>query len=180
VASDEKHPIVAGVTALVAVGLVIGLLFGGFTLVASHVLGIGDDGGSTATDSGPSLYLPTPEPTQSSSGTTEPGTATSAPPSSAPPTSTAPADDITLQAGKAKVGSMERIDLTGVYQGGEGAVLQVQRMDDKKWEDFPVTAAVSGGTFSTYVQTGRSGVQKFRVRDSDSGKVSNVVSVTVG
>jgi hypothetical protein len=179
VSSDEKHPIVAGVTALVAVGLVIGLLFGLFTLAASHVLGIGDDNGSTASDAGPSLYLPTPEPTQSSSSTADAGTATQPPPS-APPTSTAPADDITLQVGQSKVSAMARIDLSGVYPGGEGAVLQVQRMDDKKWEDFPVTAAVSGGTFSTYVQTGRTGVQKFRVRDSDSGKVSNVVSVTIG
>jgi len=75
---------------------------------------------------------------------------------------------------------MARIDLSGVYPQGEGAVLQVQRMTpDHHWEDFPVTAAVSGGTFSTYVQTGRPGAQRFRVRDSDTGRVSNVVKVTV-
>jgi hypothetical protein len=76
---------------------------------------------------------------------------------------------------------MQQIDLTGVYPGGEGAILQVQRKLDGKWQDFlSVDAAVSGGQFSTYVQTGQLGVQKFRMRDTTSGKVSNVVSVTVG
>jgi hypothetical protein len=43
-----------------------------------------------------------------------------------------------------------------------------------------VNAAVSGGQFATYVQTGQLGVQKLRMRDTASGRVSNVVSVTVG
>ncbi|MDH2413224.1 hypothetical protein [Nocardioides sp. CER19] len=176
--SDEKHPIAAGFVALVAVGLAVGLLLGVVTLVATRVAGLGGSSDTAAADSGPSLYLPTPVPTSSSAAAVDqPGAAQS---SSAAPTTTAPAKKITLQAGSASVASMQRIDLSGTYPGGEGSVLQVQRLGDgKKWEDFPVTAAVSGETFSTYVQTGRSGVQQFRVRDSDSGMVSNVVSVTV-
>ena len=54
---------------------------------------------------------------------------------------------------------MEQIDLTGVYPGGEGAILQVQRFEGGKWEDFPVTASVSNETFSTYVQTSQTGRQ---------------------
>ena len=58
---------------------------------------------------------------------------------------------------------MEEIYLTGVYPGGEGAVVQVQRFENDKWEDFPVDAVVSGETFSTYVQTAQPGVNMFRV-----------------
>jgi hypothetical protein len=178
VTSDEKHPIVAGLIALIGVGLAVGLLLGAITLVVSRVAGLGGDDGSTHAGTGPSLYLPSPVPTHSSAGAPA-GTATRQAPSSAPP-STKAAKAITLQAGSATVSAMQRIDLSGVYPGGEGAVLQVQRKgEDGKWEDFPVTAAVSGQTFSTYVQTGRSGLQRFRVRDSDTGEVSNVVAVTV-
>ncbi|SFB89763.1 hypothetical protein SAMN04487968_102204 [Nocardioides terrae] len=175
--SDEKHPIAAGLVALIAVGLAVGLMLGIFTVVFTHVAGLGDDDGPNATDGGPSLYLPSPEPTDTTTGSA----AAASSPAAAPPASSAPAAQITLQSGAASVGPMERIDLSGVYPAGEGAVLQVQRKGDGSgWENFPVTAAVTGGTFSTYVQTGRAGVQRFRVRDSDSGVVSNVVSVTVG
>ena len=69
--------------------------------------------------------------------------------------------------------------LTGVYPGGEGAVVQVQRFESGKWVDFPVDASVSGETFSTYVQTARTGVNRFRVRDTSGPDVSNEVRVTV-
>lgn len=179
--SDEKHPITAGFIALIGVGLAVGLLLGVFTLVVSRVAGLGGDDSSTATGAGPSLYLPTPVPTDSASdspaGQTDAGAAQ--PPGPAH-TRTAPVEQITLQAGASSVAAMERIDLSGVYTGGEGAVLQVQRKGTGgRWEDFPVTAAVAGETFSTYVQTGRAGVQRFRVRDPDAELASNVVSVTV-
>ena len=77
---------------------------------------------------------------------------------------------------------MARIDLTGSYPTGEGAVLQVQRAtgpgDD--WVDFPVTVTVSGGQFSTYVQTGKAGPNRFRVIDTDTDLASNEVTVTIG
>jgi hypothetical protein len=47
------------------------------------------------------------------------------------------------------------------------------------WRDFPTSASVSGGTFSSYVMTGQSGVNKFRVVDRSNGKTSNVVTVRV-
>ncbi len=60
---------------------------------------------------------------------------------------------------------MEQIDLTGVYPGGEGAILQVQRFENGTWTDFPASpVSVSDQTFSTYVQTGQPGVQRFRMR----------------
>ena len=74
---------------------------------------------------------------------------------------------------------MEEIYLTGVYPNGEGAIVQVQRLENGEWEDFPVDAVVSGETFSTYVQTAQTGVNRFRVRDTDSDQVSNEVRVKI-
>lgn len=187
---DEKHPITAGLIALVAVTVTVGLVLGAVTLVATHVLGVGDSGDSGAS-ADQSLYLPTPTPTPTPSGplvTLAPAHDSESAPSTdeasptAPATeSSAPAKQITLSAGETSVAPMGQIDLTGVYPGGEGAILQVQRKLDGHWQDFlSVDAAVSGGQFSTYVQTGQLGVQKFRMRDTTSGKVSNVVRVTVG
>ena len=78
-----------------------------------------------------------------------------------------------------EVRPMEEIYLTGVYPGGEGAVVQVQRFESGKWEDFPVDASVSGETFSTYVQTAQRGVNTFRVRDTSGPDVSNEVKVKI-
>ena len=73
-----------------------------------------------------------------------------------------------------------RIDLTGSYPLGEGAILQVQRLEGGKWTDFPVTISVGGGTFSTYVQTSHTGTNEFRVIDTDTETTSNTVKVKVG
>jgi hypothetical protein len=78
------------------------------------------------------------------------------------------------------VGPMQQFDLTGVYPGGEGAILGVQRFQDGQWVDFPATGSVSGGSFQIPVQTSKSGVNRFRVVDSDSDLKSDDVRVTVG
>ena len=75
---------------------------------------------------------------------------------------------------------MEPIDLTGTYPGGEGAILQVQKFESGGWTDFPVTVSVAGETFSTFIQTGQLGNNRFRVVDSDTGKKSNEVRVRIG
>jgi hypothetical protein len=56
--------------------------------------------------------------------------------------------------------------------------LQVQRFEGG-WTDFPSSTSVSGGTFTTYVMTGQSGMNKFRVVDPATGKKSNAVTVHV-
>ncbi|MEP9382251.1 hypothetical protein [Nocardioides sp. KR10-350] len=185
---DEKHPIAAGLIALVAVAVAVGLIIGVVTLAATHVLGIGGDSAKRSSGAGASLYLPTPSPTDTPSGplvTLTPDETESAEPSegasSKPEKTKKPEKKITLQAGELSVSPMQQIDLTGVYPGGEGAILRVQRQSGNgPWEDFPVPdLAVSGGQFSTYVQTSRPGVQKFRMKDIDSGAFSNVVKVTI-
>ena len=187
---DEKHPILAGLIALVSVTVAVGLVLGVVAMVGSHVFGVGGGGGSSS--AGQTLYLPTPSPTptpdsplvtlmpstESAEPTEEPSDTASVSPSESPSART---KQITLSAGETSVAPMQQIDLTGVYPGGEGAILQVQRKLGGTWQDFlSVNVAVSGGQFSTYVQTGQLGVQKFRMRDTTSGKTSNVVSVTVG
>jgi hypothetical protein len=179
----RQHPVVAGIIALLGVGLVIGLLAAGGTLVATRVLGLGQE--TTATDSTArqSMYLPKPANT---TPTDSPSSQATLPPAPEPtgPVLTTPSQDtgITLTAAETTVGPMGRIDLSGTYPTGEGSVLQVQRATgpgDDSWVDFPVTVTVSGGQFSTYVQTGRTGPNRFRVVDTDSEAASNDVTITV-
>jgi hypothetical protein len=141
----------------------------------------GPSGGSEA-----SMYLPKPQRTTADEGpeiTLAPGQESSAEQEDEPQDEKSEKEQkkvISLSAGTTKVSPMGRIDLTGTYPGGEGAILQVQRFEGGGWRDFPVTATVSNQTFATYVQTGQSGVQRFRVVDTSSGKPSNEVRVTVG
>ena len=119
----RQHPVVAGLVALVGVGLAIGLLAGGGTLVATRVLGLGS--GATAVDSTARqcMYLPKPEKTTatwSAAGrpTQRRGQRAHGPgPHDAQPRR----PSITLQPGQTQVGPMGRIDLTGTYPTGEGA-----------------------------------------------------------
>jgi hypothetical protein len=177
---DEGHPIISGLAALIGVGVVVGLLVSGGALAASSMLGLGggDDDGTASSQQ--SMYLPKPSDTQSQAGpqiTLQPGEET---PTSTESSVAPPEFPISLAAAVTEVGPMEEIGLTGVYPGGEGAVVQVQRFENGKWDDFAtVDAVVSGETFSTYVQTAHAGVNKFRVRDTDSQAVSNDVKVKV-
>lgn len=183
----DGHPVIAGLVALVGVGLAVGLIVGVAALVGTRMLGLNGDEASAQTTSGQSMYLPKPEKTKAEDGplitlapdgSTESG-GQSRP--SQPETSEEPArKQISLSASQTSVSPMEQIDLTGVYPGGEGAILQVQRFTSGSWQDFPVTVSVSDETFSTYVQTSQSGVNRFRVVDTDTGLESNEVKVTIG
>lgn len=173
----ENRPVLTGLIALVGVAVAIGLLGGLAVLVGVKATGIGDtssassDGGTAAT-----FHLPQPSDTSSESATLDPVQ----PESGTESSSEAPAEGISLQATQQSVAPMQQIDLTGTYQSGEGAILQVQRFENGAWSDFPVTMSVSGGTFATYVQTSRTGPNKFRVVDTDSEVISNEITVTVG
>ncbi|WP_127479543.1 hypothetical protein [Nocardioides pantholopis] len=183
-APSEDRPVLTGLLALVGVGLVVGLVLGGVALVATQVLGIDGEESAEGASSGASMYLPTPSETQTPSGpmmtlATEDGEA-SEPADPAEETEKKAKKKPTLTVAQDTVSPMQRIDLSGTYPQGEGAILQVERFVDGGWTDFPVTASVSNETFSTYVQTGQTGENRFRVRDTDSGKVSNEVTVTIG
>ncbi|TNM48196.1 hypothetical protein FHP29_02605 [Nocardioides albidus] len=191
-----ERPVVNGVVALAAVALGVGLILAVVALVGTKMLGLGGDDGDSSADSTvrQSMYLPTPVETDEATGplvtlhTEDPDGGSSGDESAIPedePTTeltseTAAAGQISLQAQATTVASGERIYFSGVYPGGEGAILWVQRFENGDWADFPASVGVTNGTFSSYIFTGVSGVNRFRVVDRDSGTVSNEISVTVG
>ena len=186
-ADRQEHPVLAGLLALVGVGLVVGLVMGFGALAASRVLGLDQASETADTTARQSMYLPRPQKTKPPKGpliTLEPGAEPSKQPAGKPARkprkSKAPRTQISLSAGQTAVGAMEQIDLTGVYPGGEGSILQIQRFTAGAWQDFPVTVSVGDETFSTYVQTSQAGVNKFRVVDTDTQRTSNVVRIAVG
>ena len=181
---SEQHPIVAGLVALVAVGLAVGLVLGTVVVVATKVLGIGGGSSSGTSSSQQSLYLPEPVPTEDleepqvtlGSGETE---SPSASETTEPTESESPKPEITLAASATQVGPMEPFNLTGVYPTGEGAILTVQRFENGSWVDFPATGSVAGEQFQIPIQSSRVGETRFRVVDSDSGLTSDEVRVRV-
>ena len=88
--------------------------------------------------------------------------------------------DIELRVSPLTARPMERVNFTGTYKGADNTELQVQRFDTGKWSDFGVAATVRVGTFTTYIMTGRSGENRFRVYDPKAKKGSNVIMVTIG
>jgi len=175
--------------ALVAISLIIGSVIAVVALGAAKVSGIGGTGARAS--STPSLFIPPLSATASDVGPSGGGSPTGSAPSptsthpsrpssgSASPSRTAkPKPAITLRASPTRVSSSQRINFRGSYRR-DGRLLQVQRYEGGHWADFPTTATVRGGTFTTYIFTGRSGLNRFRVVDQASGQASNTVRVTV-
>jgi len=191
---EEDNPIASGLIALVAVAVVVGLLAGIGALAATRLLGIGDASGSSAGDParGQSLYLPPIAPTSKNADPL----ITISPSDTGEPTTTAPNDyftetptetdtkqesAISLSVGSSQVEDNEELMLSGTYVGGEGAVLDIfYNVNKGGWEEFPLDTNVSGGIFQTYVQTYKTGSLQWRVKDSSTGEVSNVVTVHHG
>ena len=187
--NEGRHPVIAGIVALIGVGLAVGLIAGLAAFAGTRILGLGGDSDTTSAGGGEqSLYLPKPEKTEASDGPLitlepEPSESGQEEPSEEPSEtkSSGPEEgEISLSASQTQVAPMQQIDLTGVYPGGEGAILQVQRFTSGSWQDFPVTVSVSDETFTTYVQTSQGGINRFRVVDTDTEKMSNEVRVTIG
>lgn len=196
---DDETPwyrsLLVGAGALLGVALLVGVVISLVALGAVSVSGLG--GSSSEAEAEPSLYIP-----ERTGGTGEAEddegltladlnggkdpreTETAEPEESRSPKEKKqkrkrPRSVISLSASPQEVARMERIYLSGSYPRAEGASLQVQRAQGGGWTDFPVSTSVSGGTFSTYVMTGQSGTNRFRVVDSAKGKKSNPVSVRV-
>ena len=184
----EEHPVAFGLVALVGVAVVVGLVLGLVVLAGTQVLGLGGGSDSAASSSERSMYLPAPEKTPAASGpeitlAPEPGSSgkKDGPKSSGKPSkSESPRKQISLSASTTSAAPMEQFNLTGVYPGGEGVILTVQRFQDGSWQAFPATGSVSAETFQIPVQTSQPGANRFRVVDSDSGLESNEIRVTIG
>ena len=180
---DEKRPVVAGLLALIGVAVSVGLVAAVAVVGGAHVLGLG--GGHAAAvvgEGGATMVVPKPQKTQPATGPsiTLGSNPTSSSTDQATPTIKKPKKQISLQTGQGSVAPMGRIDLTGTYPGGEGAVLNVQKFSNGSWQDFySISATVTNGTFSTYIQTGTPGLNRFRVIDSDTKLASNEVRVQI-
>lgn len=184
-AVDDESPwyrsLLVGVGAMLGAALIVGAVVSAVALGAVNVAGLGSDGPSVQAE--PSLHIPEPSAEgggaeSPSSGETAQGGDGRRPEAKAEPKKRKPPQVVSLSATPLEVSSMERIYLTGTYPRGDGASLQVQRFEGG-WSDFPTTTSVSGGTFSTYIMTGRAGPNRFRVVDPATGKASNPVTVTV-
>jgi hypothetical protein len=185
VSADENRPVIAGLIALVGVAVAVGLVAAVAVVGGAHVLGLG--GGHSATVGrgvGATLDVPKPQKTHPANGpsiTLGTSPTTSGADDSQSPTIKKPKKKISLQAGETSVSPMGRIDLSGTYPGGEGAVLNVQKFSNGSWQDFySISATVTNGSFQTYVQTGTPGKNRFRVIDSDTHRPSNEVTVQIG
>lgn len=192
-----ERPVVAGLLALTGVAVVVGLLAGMMMLMGTKILGFGavEDTSADGSGSSETLYLPDPvetsapsgpritldvEPTAEPSGDDEADAEEEAEEEAKEKKKKEKAKKgITLLAGQESVTAMQRIDLSGSYPAGNGAILQVQRFEGGGWKNFPVTMSVSGGSFSTYVVSGQPGETRFRVLDTDSGKASNAVKIKI-
>jgi hypothetical protein len=163
---------------VVGIGLAIGLVIGGgaWLLVKSLGLDTTDVSGTTLGSDGPVTPLPTtalPVPSESGDPSADSTDLVTEPPI-APNTG-----GLYLSASPVIVSPMERINLTGQWPGHDNEGLLVQRFEGGKWADFGVHVNVNLGTFDTYVMTGHTGDQKFRVFDPGSDTASNAVTITV-
>ena len=171
--AQVRGALLKALATVVGIGVVIAL---GTTIVV-HALGLnqGDSSGPVgASPTGPARHqLPT-------TALPVPGEDTqAAAPSATPAAGSGKAGQIVLEVSPVIASPMERVNLTGTYKGADNLGLEVQRFDGGAWSNFGVTATVRVGTYATYVMTGRSGDQHFRMFDPAAKRGSNVVLVTI-
>jgi hypothetical protein len=175
--SSWQRQLVIGLSALLAIAVLVGGILGVIALKAADYAGIGN---SVHLGSTPDVILPTTGDASTTPSNTAPSTTTKT-----SPTRTTrrrpPRRLITLAVSPKHAGSYQRVNLTGTYPGHDGASLQVQRsLGQGPWADFPTGASVSGGTFATFIETGMVGINHFRMLDKATGKTSNTVAVRIG
>lgn len=191
VTDSEDKPVVNGLVALVAVAVVVGLLAGIGALIGVKMLGVGGgNGGSNEPAAQDSLYLPKPvatsqdpdplltlQPLGGDSGSSSPSGSSTGKATKKPK----PKREISLTQGATNAAPGQDLYLSGIYPGGEGAVLDVEiRVNGGAWTDFPVDVNVSDESFTTYVNTSQVGKVEFRLVDRARKVKSNVVKVTYG
>lgn len=184
----DDRPVLVGAIALVGVSLVIGLIVALVVMGGARVAGLtgGGGGGGGGEGAQPTLSLPAISETEFENQTitltpeeTEGAAEEEEAPAEEETTTEAAEPQITLQISATTASPMERIDVSGVYTGGDGAVLSIQRYTDGTWNDIASNAAVSGELFSTYIALGRPGENRVRAYDDAADLASNEVSITV-
>ncbi|MGH3498325.1 MAG: hypothetical protein ACRDP1_12765 [Nocardioidaceae bacterium] len=169
--NGRARTILTGVAILLVIGVVLGV-------------GVGWLGAKLLNSTG--LHNASPPPFELPSSSTTP----SATPPTTTPTTGHPhkrhhqsaGSGSVLNAAPKHVGVMGRIYLTGTFaRVPQGVTLQVQSKQTGTWSDFPVTLTTGpGGSFSTYVQSGQSGPNQFRISLPGTNKTTPAVTVNVG
>ncbi|NEA31163.1 hypothetical protein [Streptomyces sp. SID13031] len=87
---------------------------------------------------------------------------------------------ITIKSDKATAKAWAKVSFTGKTTGiAKNSVVQVQRLQAGKWVNFPATTKVtSKSTYSVWVQSGRVGVNKFRVITAKATSAAVSVNIT--
>jgi hypothetical protein len=179
--NDWQRQVLVGLVVLVTVGAIVGGVVALVTIKAADLAGIDD----TAANTG--IHRPRGGPAESpSSGSSSSPTTGATTPDTSSTQPTGPAGEqkpdrrFTLDASPRAVAASERIDLGGSCAAlPSGTILQVQRKEGGQWTDFPVTATCSDGRYSTYVLTGHTGPNRFRLLALGRPEVSNTVVVQV-
>jgi hypothetical protein len=79
----------------------------------------------------------------------------------------------------ADVAAGSPILVAGTYGSHDSVDLQIERLEDGVWADFPETAQVSMGHFSATITSSMTGPNQFRVFDHSQNRASNTVTVYV-
>jgi hypothetical protein len=183
----RNRAILFSLVTLVVIGVVVGLTVGWLSSRAVDSAGLDD---VHAPDNQPGISEPdpiddftaTPSPSDDAEQTpTEPSEPTHTTPSKPPePTKTRKPNEPTLNASPMQASTSEEVSLTGRFPGlGAGVYLQVQRREGGVWTDFPVDMTTDqGGTYSTYVITGQTGPNLFRIT-AETGESTPMVVVQI-
>lgn len=180
----ENHVLIVGLRiALVTLVVIAGILLAGNVLVAK--LKLHGDSDSNDYLGGPVPVSPIPQvadtPSPSDSSTYDSSLPTlSEPPA---PTDTPPAEPappgLVLTITPTSVGSGQTFTVSGTYAGRDGVQLQLQRLENGVWADYPNDISVSMGSYSTTASSTMSGTNDYRVYDQSANRASNVVTVFV-
>jgi hypothetical protein len=191
-----RDRVVGALGAVLAVAVVIGVVVGAVAYGAVRLAGLGSDDDSAsdaaqapASRSASRSASPTPSAGPSHAASPSQRAASPSPSKTHEPkpkkkrahhARKKKPQGLTLHASPQRVGHMGRVDLSGRYPGHGGATLVVQRREGGSWDRFPVSATVHSGSFHTWVASGRSGPNRFRMLDPATGATSAPVTVTVG
>ena len=180
----ENHALIVGLRiALVTLVVILGIVLAGRILVAQ--LNLHGDNESNGYVGGPVPVSPIPQPTGTPSPTAASTPDTSLPTLSVPPAPTdIPPNDpvppgLVLTIAPTTVSSGQTFKISGTYAGRDGVQLQLQRLENGVWADYPNDISVSMGSYSTTAASTMTGTNSFRVYDQSANRSSNVVSVLV-
>jgi hypothetical protein len=92
----------------------------------------------------------------------------------------AAAKTISIKSDHTTAKAWAKVSLTGKTTGiARNTVVQVQRLQNGKWVNFPATTKVtSASTYSVWVKSGRVGVNKFRVVAASTASAAVAVNIT--